>query len=410
MFSKTAKSTLRALFRRYVQRYLWLALFTALSMTICYIAPLLWTSAKARFLDVLQTRTLFALRGPLPPPDDVVILAIDDRTFHSLGISPNSFIPRAKIAEAFEALSEAAPRAFIMDTFALPDSRDPEADERIAQALSNMPSTIALGTYGSSSGKLEKDLLFETDSKFTAAARFQLTMEFDREQDVVWFLGKPRDDSTDPQVHFPLLAPLTKLANYAVRPPSPYTLVNFYGPAGTIPHIGLHELLSDTSRADALTRLKNKVIFFGTQRSTERDNALFGKDSFSISYSTGAMFGVEVWAHMGGNLIDGSYIRRLSPTGEIALIFTFTLLTCFLLLFSPTALNFVLAFVLWLLYGISSYIAFSSFKLFLPAVFFLFLSTTLIAVIGISIEKLRIRLFRKIVKEDLGLDLRYGKV
>jgi CHASE2 domain-containing sensor protein len=410
MISRTAKSTLRALMRRYVQRYFWVTLSTVLTLLSCYYLPLLWTTPKARYLDIVQTRTLFALRGDIAPPPEVVILAIDDSSFQKLNLPPSEPLPRAIVAEALEALTAAPPKILIKDLYALPNSEDPEADKAIAAALAKLPVTMSRGNYGTKRGKIDKEVFFATDPAFSTAVRAVREMSLGFEQDVSWFLGKPADKRQEEDYQFPLLRPLRELGGYEIKTPSPYSLINFYGPAGTFQFVGIEELVREESRAEAQEKLRDKVVLFGLLRNQGRIQYEDSKDIFFHAHSNGLMFGVEIWANVAANLIEDSYIRRLTPEGEALVLFGFILAVCFCLLFSPGLLNFVVAFGLWLTYGVVTYLAFVHFKLFLPGVFFLGLATTLIAVVGVSFEKLRIYYLRRSVKQDLGLDLKYGKM
>jgi len=63
-------------------------------------------------LSALSTNVLFRLRGPLGPPDDIVIVAIDDQSLQRTGRWP---WPRSVMADALDKISAASPRAVGLD-------------------------------------------------------------------------------------------------------------------------------------------------------------------------------------------------------------------------------------------------------------------------------------------------------
>lgn len=77
-------------------------------------------------LEEIEATTLdwrFRLRGPLPPPDQVAIIAVDDRTLAKLGRWP---LPRATLAEAVTRLRAAGARTIGLDLLLL--EREPPSD------------------------------------------------------------------------------------------------------------------------------------------------------------------------------------------------------------------------------------------------------------------------------------------
>ena len=75
------------------------------------------------FLQNVELRTLdlrFALRGPRPHDDRIVIVGIDERTLQSLGSFP---LPRKSYARLVQSLANAGARVIAFDaTFPTPES------------------------------------------------------------------------------------------------------------------------------------------------------------------------------------------------------------------------------------------------------------------------------------------------
>jgi signal transduction histidine kinase len=74
---------------------------------------------------------LFRLRGELPPPDEIVIVAIDDASLQQIGRYP---WVRGIVAEGLGKISQGNPKVIGLDVIYSEES-EPEEDERLAQAI-----------------------------------------------------------------------------------------------------------------------------------------------------------------------------------------------------------------------------------------------------------------------------------
>ncbi|MBB4004518.1 CHASE2 domain-containing protein [Aurantimonas endophytica] len=77
--------------------------------------------------------------GPLPPPANVAIVAIDDATVASEGGYP---LPRSRLAALVRAIDAAGARALAIDLL-LVDPTTPQDDAALAEALASIPTVIA---------------------------------------------------------------------------------------------------------------------------------------------------------------------------------------------------------------------------------------------------------------------------
>lgn len=103
------------------------------------VAPLLLVSAAivalvtwfAPSLTATITTTLFRLRGELPAPDDISIVAIDDPSLQRIGRWP---WPRSVMAEVLDRISNAGPAAIGLDVI-YSEPSEAEEDRRLVQAV-----------------------------------------------------------------------------------------------------------------------------------------------------------------------------------------------------------------------------------------------------------------------------------
>jgi CHASE2 domain-containing sensor protein len=109
MFSKAARTNLRHSLRQLRRKYGGGVFRLSASILFAYGFFFLWATPWGRGFDIWQARQFFSLRGPVPMPDDIVLVAIDDMSFHELGASPRWPFPREHFAAALEALVEAKP-------------------------------------------------------------------------------------------------------------------------------------------------------------------------------------------------------------------------------------------------------------------------------------------------------------
>ena len=97
--------------------------------------------------------------------------------------------------------------------------------------------------------------------------------------------------------------------------------INFYGPPETFPTISYHEILSPPpgSSASLAEQIKGKAVFVGAARLPWSDQ----KDGFYTVYSQPDgldLNGVEIGATVFANLLEGSSIKILSPSGSLVIL------------------------------------------------------------------------------------------
>lgn len=104
----------------------WTALILLASMSL--VALVMWFAPS---LSAASANVLFRLRGELEVPDDVLIVAIDDRSLQRVGRWP---WPRSVMAEALDKISAAGPRAVGLDIIYAEPSAEVD-DRRLGEAV-----------------------------------------------------------------------------------------------------------------------------------------------------------------------------------------------------------------------------------------------------------------------------------
>ena len=90
-------------------------------------------------VEYLSLDLRFRLRGPQPPPDSVIVIAIDDETTRLVGAFPP---PRDVTARIVNALARAGADVIALD-FAFLDPGQPEPNRLLAEAMASAPTVVA---------------------------------------------------------------------------------------------------------------------------------------------------------------------------------------------------------------------------------------------------------------------------
>lgn len=125
----------------------WPALLAALSFS-GLLGLLLWASPAGRYLEnQAGLEWLFKLRGPRPPPTDVLVIPINGESAEALGQPTVERIDkwdRTLFADLIDRLNAAGAAAIAFDIAFLDSGPDADADRRLSQAIRNAGKVILL--------------------------------------------------------------------------------------------------------------------------------------------------------------------------------------------------------------------------------------------------------------------------
>ena len=348
----------------------------------------------------------FQVRGPLPPPTGVVIVAIDEQAVGAIG----AYAPlRAALAKAMPIIAAAGPRAIAIDML-LADPTD--ADDALASAFGRAgPVLLAAATTGARDGSREVAAASPRAPEHEAAlARSAIPV----------VIGPPAPEG---QATAPLLLPVPELAartilahvnvtageDAAVRavpmaipagdgrllPSMALAAARFgpggeradlvynirgairvgtttipldrrgrltldhYGPPGSIPTVGLLDVLEGRPGSGTFA---GKVVFIGSTAPSLRDE-------FATPFGR-AVAGVEILATAGANIIEGRQIVRDPGTFGLSLLVGFAAALAALAAFGipSMALATAAAFGAWTAAAAALQLAFAEYGLWLDGV------------------------------------------
>ena len=317
------------------------------------------------------------MRGPVEPPEDVVIVALDEGSYSLLGVPLNNVWPRRFHADLLTILKELGAKKVLFDVLFNSES-NPEDDRRLADAIKELP--VVLGV--DSKETVEMGLVITQQVPLLPILKNNASglglVGFKEESGYVRSFYRHINSKTFEAI--PTLGQAA-LDTFPHGLPGPRDLINFYGPEGTIPSIPVKDLLSFMPQNDTVEtspalqqrarevmrkKIEGKVVYVGLKLFTELGVAQ--KDSYRSPFEqNGGTYGVEIHATVAANIARGDWIRRNSATtdGLIIGVFTFILSTLIFRLRPDSAGIVAITFII--VWGAVSYFAFRS-HLLLPGV------------------------------------------
>lgn len=289
----------------------------AVVLLVALVASLIHTqiyfSELGQRFEPMSLDFWYQLRGEISPPEDVILIAMDEDSYGQLGVPMNKAWPRALHARLLERLAAAGARKVVFDVLFAGPGGDEQGDLALAAALKRLPVAIG-GESGKSVGQFGIEKLILPYKPFREAV------------EEVALVGLPVDSSgvvrrfkTERRGRAEKFRTLAEagasVAGSGHVEPGNRDFVWFYGPAGTIPTYSYHTVLDPESVFDE--ELRDKVVYVGLLLRTA--TGPFQKDSFFTPFRNEdhpGMFGVEIHATSAANLITQRWIHRAGEWSE----------------------------------------------------------------------------------------------
>ncbi|XZE20327.1 CHASE2 domain-containing protein [Pirellulaceae bacterium SH449] len=380
-------------------------------------AALLYLTSAGSMTNIQLVRLYFALRGTITPPEDVVIIAIDDRSYGELNAPTTYPLPRRYLASVSEVIADANPRVFFAD-LKFPDDReyDAESDDRIVTAFARMPTTIWTGREDNK----PETIPLPSGSHFRRAAKMELDMFIEGSHGYLFGAGNRRSS----EISFPSYTPITRespvklkemlrlrspichalveLGGYSIKPPAASSFINFYGPSKTIPYISFVDLISSDTQA-LQEKIRGKVVLMG-YLSKQYMKGILNRDEFFVPSDKNGMFGVEIHGHLIANLIHNHTITRMDLLDELIFVGVAIFLFAAAALRKPTpsVIGFILLTPLVLL--AIGYFSFVYFRFFIPGIPIITFMSYLITAPSIIHFLLRSQRFNNYLNKQLKIE------
>lgn len=268
------------------------------------------SSANTTFL-----RWNFLYRGPLDPPSEVVLVAVDEATFAEYGEPP---IPRKVYADAFERLTNYSPKLLIVDYAFPPDSREAVSSKKMGEALAKLPAILGTGIVRDSDNSF---LDVGNDPTITVGIKREVFLQFRHWDGIVFSLTSPLTPPEIPYEKVPFLPLFEEFLGVKLETPEHADIINFYGPPTTLARVTIKELEEDKTNSKYADLLNDKILIFGVQKSREAARLKGDDEQIRVAYSNELMYGAEIHATIAANLLRKEWIRSPSANTQVAVSF-----------------------------------------------------------------------------------------
>ena len=287
-------------------------LLFCLRLATAFIGTVGWlwfsTSITGQEYEFALHDALVRLRGPITPPSNVIIVALDEASYDALRLPMDRPIPRAYHAKLLKRLAELGATRVVFDIVFAGQSASPEGDAALADSVSKLP--VFLGVdHGVSveegSGRVIHELIKPDPFLSTPAAGLAL-VGLQLEDGVARHFFQNQDENLSDFVTLSEAGAGIKTAQQRSEHQLPRSgdLINFYGKSHSIPTISLYQVLEEEVPIPQKL-IKDKIVYVGLALRTGL--GVTQKDQFQTPF--GDIFGVEIHATQAANLIEGNWIH-----------------------------------------------------------------------------------------------------
>jgi adenylate cyclase len=290
-------------------RSLALGLFVAGFMVLLSFLP---------FGRALENQTLdlfYRVRPVVPPPADLLIVAIDEPSFQELK-HPWPW-PRRLHAELVRRLVAGGARLIIFDVI-FADATNPEDDKLLADAFREAGNVILGTTFEvTKDPRFSRRILITPHKTFQRAAKQKglCIVNPDADGVVRRFRLSSGGRETIPLVAFRLIRPNTSFSPHLTG------LINYAGPSRSIDTVAYYQVI-DAERPLPTSRIRGRIVLVGHMLEASATPQSKADAFYTPFFARGGqlMSGVEIQGNILNTLLDASWGRELPLWLRLALL------------------------------------------------------------------------------------------
>lgn len=323
----------------------------------------------------LGLEALFRLRGPLPPPPNVVVVALTRNSARQLGLPEKLYQwSRREHAALVQALQLAGARLQVFDIF-FEQARDEEGDQAFSDAIKAAGNVllfsrserelISAGAGHNATASIEtlRQPLAEFRARALGTAPLILPKVPARVSRFYW--RHPAFENVPTLPGLAWLQQLPQNQQQARHWPSmrPNPLLNLYGPPRTITTLELAAIMQ--GQGNALQQVKGATVFIGYSAVDQPDQ----RDGFYTAFTSSEgldISGVELAATAFANLVANNWLREWLPWQSGLLLFGIGVFSFLVSRYLAPLWSGVILLGSSLLMGLLMYLAFVTLYLWLP--------------------------------------------
>lgn len=313
-------------------RYLSAAIILAVSLAIIGLL-----SSFTPYLEVLELKSydfmMATIRGPLEPPSDIAIVAIDEDSLSEFSstLKLNWPWPRSVHGELIAILNEAGARAIVFDITFFGESRFygrqfPDEDAALAKSIRQSAAPVVLAAAREVIDDprfFQVRMLYPLEALVEAGAKVGFATLNRSSRDPVIrqarlsVAGEPTL-VTQTLNQLDLALDLSRIPVASYEGDDPQVLINYAGGARSIPTASYYQAI-DYEVALPEGFFRGKTVFVGSSLTAQAIGAGSNQaDMFPSPFDSGgasatSMPGVEIHANTLNTIFRSNFIRRLSP-------------------------------------------------------------------------------------------------
>ncbi len=277
---------------------------------VCVVASARLNLLRAFELDTTDWRLALRASHPwmsasetTPALDDLVIVAITTKTIETLPHWGPTSLDRSTYIPVIDHLVEAEVRGIGMDVFFAGRADDPDIDIALAAALARAGNvTIVAGAKAETDATSDERITFIPPVEpIRSAARMVASPLLFRPDNVVRWVKTVQRDAEGTTAY---LALSRALLQEEVTSTPEHIMINWAGPAGTVPTVPFEELYTEPVSPSVLDAVRGRFVLIGVTDEM--------KDLFSTP--VGPMSGVEIHAQAAATMLSGKYISQATNT------------------------------------------------------------------------------------------------
>jgi adenylate cyclase len=270
--------------------------------------------------------SLFKLRGALPQPPDVRVVAIDEDSRWIRGLEPGVVWPRDLHGELVRVLAREGARSVAFDVL-FDAAGDPDQTQAFRDGLVESGNVVLGSTVDQiDDPKFKQTRLIEPYGPLAEAAAAVGEVDLPEDRDGVirhtWLYHDDRPSLA-------LAAYEVATGDLSLRERGA-RLIDYYGRPRTVPTVSIYQAL-EPGEYLAPGYFRDKVVFVGASEVAATDTT-DEKDSFRTPFfggEVGSTWGVEIHATIAANLLEERRIGMLGPALEAAMLLLLPLLATF---------------------------------------------------------------------------------
>lgn len=292
-------------------------------------------SKYAPYLESLELKNydflIAVIRGPQQPPDDIVIVAIDDRSIRSFIDQGYPYPwPRSFHADLIRSLVSGGARAIVFDVVFQNHSADQEEDLELSRAIAEagIPVIIAGFIEVIADPRFSMVEVHEPLPLFTEAGALTGFATLNPDRDGVirsgrLFVGGEPTLTTRTLEALGLEPVYESLPITSWEGDDPEILVNYVGGSRTVPTVSFEQALTlDESLPEGI--FKDKIVFVGFSMAVTDLSQGTAADHYPSPFDqmggSASMPGVETHANLLNTILRGRYLRQPGFWASWALI------------------------------------------------------------------------------------------